>query len=53
MQTYVDSAVIRPLTIPSGAQIPIPTQTARDLIQHKLCTLVNDALIRLITDAVW
>ena len=50
MQTYVDSAVIRPLTIPSGAQIPIPTQTARDLIQ---CKLVNDALIRLITDAVW
>jgi hypothetical protein len=39
VQTYVDGAVVRPHTIPSGAQIPLPTQTARDLIQLKLCTV--------------
>ena len=38
VQTYVGSAVVRPLTIPSGAQSPL-SQTARDLIQHRLCTV--------------
>jgi hypothetical protein len=36
VQTYVDGTVIRPPAIPSG--LPL-TQTARDLIQHKLCTI--------------
>ena len=35
VQTYVESAVVRPLTIPSGAQIPLLTRTARDLTQPK------------------
>jgi hypothetical protein len=38
LHTYVESAVVRPLTIPSGAQSPL-SQTARDLIQHRLCTV--------------
>jgi hypothetical protein len=39
VQTYVDRAVVRPLTIPSGAQIPLLAQTARDLLQPKLCAI--------------
>jgi hypothetical protein len=52
LQTYVESAVVRPLTIPSGAQSPPFLKPLGISFSSSCALLVNDALIRFITDAV-